>query len=189
MRLSEIRIHLCGSRPSLAPAPTPAVNGNNRFGNGHPHQGNHQPVPPGGRLRAYCSLTFDDTFVVRDVKLIEGNDGLFLAMPARKLCDHCPRCNEKNHLRARFCNHCGSRLPEGRYMRYQHGAGRLKLHADIAHPINAETRGQIEREVLSAYETELERSRQPGYVAPRVDMDYDDEPDCQPMRLRATGTA
>jgi DNA-binding cell septation regulator SpoVG len=44
----------------------------------------------GRRLRAFCSLTFDDTFVVRDVKLIEGNDGLFLAMPSRKLADHCP---------------------------------------------------------------------------------------------------
>src|SRR4051812_46398233 len=30
----------------------------------------------GGRLKAFCSLTFDNTFVIRDVKLIEGNDGL-----------------------------------------------------------------------------------------------------------------
>src|SRR5580765_6753865 len=73
-----------------------------------------------GRLKAFCSLTFDDTFVVRDVKLIEGPDGLFLAMPSRKLCDHCPRCGEKNHLRARFCNNCGGRLNENRFMR-QHG--------------------------------------------------------------------
>ena len=76
-----------------------------------------------GRLKAFCSLTFDDTFVVRDVKLIEGPDGLFLAMPSRKLCDHCPRCGEKNHLRARFCNGCGSRLDENRYMRNGHMNG------------------------------------------------------------------
>ena len=31
------------------------------------------------RLKAFCSLTFDNTFVIRDVKLIEGNDGLFVA--------------------------------------------------------------------------------------------------------------
>ena len=34
---------------------------------------------PGGgasRLKAFCSLTFDNTFVVRDVKLIDGHDGL-----------------------------------------------------------------------------------------------------------------
>ena len=53
------------------------------------------PAPQGGRLRAFCSLTFDDTFVIRDVKLIDGNDGLFLAMPSRKLTDHCPAAATK----------------------------------------------------------------------------------------------
>ncbi len=50
----------------------------------------------GGRLKAFCSLTFDNTFVVRDVKLVEGNDGIFLAMPSRKIMDHCPNCRDKN---------------------------------------------------------------------------------------------
>src|SRR4051812_21439892 len=136
MQLTEVRVNLCGQQA--------------------------------GRLKAFCSLTFDDTFVVRDVKLIEGPDGLFLAMPSRKLCDHCARCGEKNHLRARFCNHCGGRLDDSRYMRQHPGhgssSGRLKLHADIAHPINAGCRDRIEREVVEAYEAEMERSRQPGYV-------------------------
>jgi stage V sporulation protein G len=123
------------------------------------------------RLKAFCSLTFDHTFVVRDVKLIVGNDGLFVAMPSRKLTDRCTRCGEKNHLRARFCNGCGQRLDESRFLRYRqgNGAARLKLHADIAHPINADTRHQIERKVLSEYFNELERSKQPGYVAPNLD--------------------
>ena len=30
--------------------------------------------PQAGRLKAFCSLTFDNTFVIRDVKIIEGND-------------------------------------------------------------------------------------------------------------------
>jgi stage V sporulation protein G len=126
-----------------------------------------------GRLKAFCSLTLDDAFVVRDVKLIEGNDGLFLAMPSRKLCDHCSRCREKNHLRARYCNHCGYRLDENRYLRYQNGNGngnaRLKLHADIAHPITADCRQQIEQAVVLAFHEEIERSKQPGYVPPRLD--------------------
>ena len=136
-----------------------------------------------GRLKAFCSLTFDHAFVIRDVKLIEGNDGLFLAMPARKLCDHCGRCSEKNHLRARFCSNCGLRLDENRFMRYQNGNGmghtRLKLHADIAHPINAETRRDIETRVIAAYNMEVEKSKQPGYVAPNLDgedMDFFDIP-------------
>lgn len=148
MRLTEIRVHLCGAR-----------------------QGEGVHAAAVGRLRAYCSLTFDHTFVVRDVKLIEGNDGLFLAMPSRKLCDHCPRCGEKNHLRARFCNECGLPLDPSRHLRPRGGDGRVKLHADIAHPINVETRQRIEREVLAAYEAEVERSRQPGYVPLRADLD------------------
>src|SRR6059058_773807 len=130
----------------------------------------------GTRLKAYCSLTFDDTFVIRDVKLIDGHEGLFLAMPSRKLTDRCRRCGEKNHLRARFCNHCGGRLDENRFMRQQHAnspghraaPGRLKLHADIAHPINAACRSAIERDVVDAYQQELDRSKEPGYVPPNL---------------------
>jgi stage V sporulation protein G len=169
MELTEVRINLCGGR--------------------------------GSRLKAFCSLTFDRTFVVRDVKLIDGNDGLFLAMPSRKLADHCPACGEKNHLRARFCNECGRRLGDDRHLLYRngnvahpgngrpsgtHGPSRLKLHADIAHPINAACRQQIEELVLHAYDAELERSRLPGYVAPSLDgedfdlLDEDPRPSHRP---------
>ena len=55
---------------------------------------------PGERLKAFCSITFDDCFVVRDLKIIEGTNGPFVAMPSRKLTSHCPRCGMKNHLRA-----------------------------------------------------------------------------------------
>jgi stage V sporulation protein G len=122
----------------------------------------------GGRLKAFCCLTFDDSFVIRDVKLIEGDEGLFLAMPARKLCDHCTRCNEKNHLRARYCNHCGLRLNENR-----HGnpSTRIKLHADVAHPINPKLRAELEGNVLEAYYKEVQKAKEPGYVPTRLDDD------------------
>ena len=43
------------------------------------------------RLQAFCSVTFDDAFVVRDLKIIEGTKGSFVAMPSRKLTDRCPQ--------------------------------------------------------------------------------------------------
>ena len=52
------------------------------------------------RLQAFCSVTFDDAYVVRDLKIIEGTKGSFVAMPSRKLTDRCPGCGCKNHLRA-----------------------------------------------------------------------------------------
>ena len=59
---------------------------------------------PNERLQAFCSITFDDRFVIRDLKIIQGTRGSFVAMPSRKLMDRCPMCSTKNHLRAQFCN-------------------------------------------------------------------------------------
>lgn len=124
------------------------------------------------KLRAFASVTVDGELVVRDLKIIDGPEGPFVAMPSRKLCDKCTRCGGKNHLRARFCNDCGMRLKE------QRGAldvrGKPRLYADIAHPIHQQARGALERAILVAYRAELEKSRQDGYVAPRFDdLDYE----------------
>lgn len=37
-----------------------------------------------GKLKAYVTVTFDDCFVVHNVKIIEGKSGIFIAMPSRK---------------------------------------------------------------------------------------------------------
>lgn len=38
-----------------------------------------------GKLRAYVSITFDDEFVVHDIRIIEGDKGLFVAMPSKHM--------------------------------------------------------------------------------------------------------
>ncbi len=122
------------------------------------------------RLQAFCSVTFDDAFVVRDLKIIEGTKGPFVAMPSRKLTDRC-RCGCKNHLRARYCNNCGAQLDENRAIR--DADGRAKLHADIAHPINSACREVIQSAVIKAFQEERERSKQPGYTSNYDDFDSD----------------
>jgi stage V sporulation protein G len=117
---------------------------------------------PHERLQAFCSITFDACFVIRDLKIIQGAKGSFVAMPSRKLTDRCPRCHTKNHLRALHCNQCGAKLNDERASK--DNDGRAKLYADIAHPINSECRELIQRRVLEAYDSELVRSREPGYV-------------------------
>lgn len=69
------------------------------------------------RLKAYVTITIDNVFVVRDLKIIKGNEGLFVAMPSKKRKD-----------------------------------GQFK---DIAHPLNQETRNEIEQAVFDAYEKEV----------------------------------
>jgi stage V sporulation protein G len=67
-----------------------------------------------GKMKAVVSITIDNVFVVHDIKVIEGEKGLFIAMPSKKSAD-------------------------GEYR-------------DIAHPINAETRGMLEQIILEKYE-------------------------------------
>lgn len=69
------------------------------------------------KLKGVASITIDDCFVVHDIKIIEGKEDLFIAMPSRK-------------------------TSNGEYK-------------DIAHPINGDTRAEVERIVLEKFkETE-----------------------------------
>ncbi len=124
------------------------------------------------RLQAFCSITIDNDFVVRDLKIIEGYKGAFVAMPSRKLADKCTKCGCKNHLRASFCNDCGAKLDDKRGLGESRGEageesrGKFKLYADTAHPINSKCRDEIEQKVLAAYKEETEKAKEPGYKPP-----------------------
>lgn len=109
------------------------------------------------RLKAFCSITLDHQFVVRDIKIIRRQDGLFVAMPSRKIALHCPSCRVKNSLQSRYCNGCGQRLPpfDPQFHR--------KLFADVAHPVNPQCRLEMQQRILEEYEAELLRAQQPGY--------------------------
>lgn len=74
-----------------------------------------------GKMKAVVSITIDNVFVVHDIKVIEGDKGLFIAMPSRK-------------------------NAEGEYR-------------DIAHPINSETREQIQKIILESYEKAVEENQ------------------------------
>ena len=126
---------------------------------------------PNDKLRAFCSITIDNNFVIRDLKVIEGTKGPFVAMPSRKLMERCVRCGGKNHHRASYCNDCGAKLFPERTAR--EAAGRLKLHADIAHPINSRCRELIQGRILERFSLELEKSQDPRYTPQDLD-GYDD---------------
>ena len=75
-----------------------------------------------GKMKAIVSITLDDEFVVHDIKVLEGEKGLFIAMPSRRTT-----------------------------------TGEFK---DIAHPINSQTREQIQEMILSEYQKALTEEEQ-----------------------------
>ena len=125
------------------------------------------------RLLAFASVTFDNSFVVREIRVIDGPRGAFVAMPSRKLTERCRDCGCTNHLRAKHCNNCGCELPPDRAQLDERG--RARLYTDIAHPINSQCREQIQSAVLRAYGREKERA--------------DTEPGSEPRALSADEVA
>ena len=126
-------------------------------------------VPRGhDKLRAFCSITIGNNFVIRDLKVIAGSKGAFVAMPSRKLTNRCSHCGGKNHHRASYCNDCGHRLLEDKVP--QALSGRQKLHADIAHPINSNCRSMIQKCVLDVYQEEVTRAQDPSYQPMDLDV-------------------
>ncbi len=81
-------------------------------------------VARNGKMKAVVSITIDDVFVVHDIKVIEGDKGLFIAMPSRKAAD-------------------------GEYK-------------DIAHPINSETRNDLQELILRKYQEAMEEEDTAG---------------------------
>jgi stage V sporulation protein G len=116
------------------------------------------------------------------LKIIEGNNGPFVAMPSRKLTSNCYKCRSKNHLRASFCNQCGSQLKSD-HIEHDSG-GRAKLYADIAHPVNARCREMIQKRVIKELNHETELASQPGYRS-RYDEDFNEETVAEPLHGHA----
>ena len=73
-----------------------------------------------GKMKAGVSITIDQEFVIHDIKVIEGDRGLFIAMPSKRTAD-----------------------------------GEFR---DIAHPINSDTRENIQKIILESYEKSLSES-------------------------------
>lgn len=132
----------------------------------------------GDKLQAFASITIDNEFVIRDIKVIRGPTGYFVAMPSRKLTLRCPTCGCKNHLRSTYCNQCGNRLKRRRIPVDERG--RAKLHADIAHPINQSCRTKIQEAVVQEFNTEIERVEEADYELDEEEDAGPDDDDLEP---------
>ena len=107
------------------------------------------------RVKAFASVTFDNCFVVRGIRLIEGDNGLFLAMPSEESRKLCPQCSSWIPVNSRFCPRCGAHLGESVTTASKYTS------RDIAHPINQETRQYITSKVVDAYNQIVSDSEPP----------------------------
>ena len=105
------------------------------------------------KLKAYVTVTFDNCFVVRNIKVIQGANGLFIAMPSRKMKRLCPKCHFKNEVGSKFCNHCGTPIKSENQNAELPDA--KTEHRDIAHPITQQFREYLQTKILEAYEKEI----------------------------------
>ena len=104
------------------------------------------------KLKAYATVTFDNVFVVRDIKVIQGGTELFIAMPSRKVKQACPKCAFKNELRSKYCNQCAAPLPvEANPQRAEEIPSSQAEHRDVAHPITQSFREHLQKKILEVY--------------------------------------
>ena len=82
----------------------------------------HKIEKENSRMKGIAVVTLDDCFVVKGIRVIDGDNGLFIAMPSK----------DKKYIN-------------------EDGVEEIKHH-DMAHPINAETRKMFEEAIFEAYE-------------------------------------
>ena len=127
------------------------------------------------KLKAYATIIFEDSFVVRDLKVIDGRKGLFVAMPSQQVRETCPNCHHRNAIRSKFCNQCGKAL-EFENIAKREGESRIDEHRDVAHPITTEARDYLQKKVLEAYEAERAELPQEVKPEPVVEQPISTEP-------------
>lgn len=103
-------------------------------------------------LRANISVELDKALVVHGCKLIEGEGGLFLAMPSEVKTDRCPECYVKTPITANYCHRCGLELERGRkHTLSPDKRGKIKVAMDVAHPVTTELRDHLLQACLEEY--------------------------------------
>ena len=115
------------------------------------------------KLKAYTTVTFDSAFVVRNIKIIQGSSGLFIAMPSRKLKFPCPKCSFKNEVGSKFCNQCGGVVPLQDKPVSASDIDAKSEHRDIAHPVTQQFREYLQNKILEVYKKECGKQPSSGF--------------------------
>lgn len=101
-----------------------------------------------GGLAAIAEVTFDKSFVVKEVRVIRdpaNTELYFLEFPVRYFVEGCAKCHKPNGLSFNYCSRCGTKL-----------SAKPDKKMGTAHPVSAGFRAYVTDAVLDAYQTKLE---------------------------------
>lgn len=112
---------------------------------------------PDDCLRAFCSVTFDNVFVVKDLRVIEGPRGLFVAIPSENRTATNPHLRATNPLQARCRSERGYRFALDEPKDFGGTP-----HSETMHPITAAFRARLESRVIAAYREQMRIIREAG---------------------------
>jgi stage V sporulation protein G len=104
------------------------------------------------RLKGIASITFDNCFVVHNIKIIEGDRGIFIAMPSQK------------NPKVAFSRSNSETNQENSKENYSDNTNSIKnfprKYLDIAHPINSDTRKMIEEEITKTFHQMIDNNEE-----------------------------
>lgn len=93
-------------------------------------------------VKAYVTLVVDGWLVIKDVRLIQCNGRMVVAMPNKELRSRAS-CGHLNPRTASYCSTCGQPIAKQ--------ARKEATYADVAHPVNGTARQRMEKQLLEAY--------------------------------------
>lgn len=96
------------------------------------------------QVLAFATIVFDDSFCVNDLKVIQGDNSIFVVLPDKEAKIPCSnQCGNRNGVTANFCSRCGTKLVQK--------SSEIKRYQYVCHPVVDELRLQIQEAVIKAY--------------------------------------
>jgi DNA-binding cell septation regulator SpoVG len=120
-------------------------------------------------LRGFANAVLAQQFLIRRLKIVQGDSGLLIYSPSTNNETACPYCTEPNPLRFRDCQWCGRQLPSEEERVGCAENERVNRRTEHCHPVDGAFRDHLKAAVLAAFRTTAEA----GLVESCVKMHYD----------------
>lgn len=99
------------------------------------------------KILAFVRIVLEHKLAIRDIKIMEREGAIQLAMPSRKIVEPCQACKRKVAITDQYCATCGIKQPERDILK--------RGYVDTTHPINPDYRAYLEEKIAAAYNAQV----------------------------------